>query len=52
VQNVPMLWGRIASFAIGSAVASRHTRAAMEQQAQQAQQKDIDQLKAAQMQQA
>jgi len=37
--------GRIASFV----VASRHTRAAMEQQAQQ---KDIDQLKAAQMQQA
>ena len=46
--------GRIASFAIGSAVAKRRTSAAMTQaqQAQQAQQKEIDQLKAAQMQQA
>ena len=43
--------GRIASFAIGSAVAKRRTSAAMTQ-AQQAQQKEIDQLKAAQMQQA
>ena len=56
--------GRIASFAIGSAVASRRTEARMSQQAQaqqaqqqaqaqaQSQQKEIDQLKASQAAQA
>jgi hypothetical protein len=44
--------GRIASFAIGSAIARRRTGAAMAQaQDQQAQQQEIEQLKAAQAQQ-
>lgn len=45
--------GRIASFAIGSAVAKKRTEAAMTQaQAQQAQQREMEQLKASQAQQS
>jgi membrane protease subunit (stomatin/prohibitin family) len=51
-----MARGRIASFAVGAAVAKRRTASAMEnkaqmQQAQQQSQREIEQLKAAQVQQ-